>query len=69
MQEHQYPDLAKHKTLHNNMVQKTQELLKQSLHNENDVSTEAMSFLKNWWIEHIMVMDLRYKPYLEGKEK
>ncbi|NOY88872.1 MAG: hemerythrin family protein [FCB group bacterium] len=68
MEEHQFTDLAKHKIVHDRMVQKTKELLKQALHDEIDVSKETMSFLKDWWIDHIIVMDSRYKPYMEGKK-
>lgn len=68
MEEHLYPDLASHRIIHDRMVQRTRELRRLALHNENDVAAKTMSFLKDWWIDHIIVMDSRYKPYMEGKE-
>lgn len=63
-----FPDLAKHRIAHDILARRTSELREQALHNKNDVAVEAMSFLKDWWIDHIIVMDSQYKPYMEGKE-
>ena len=68
MEEHLFPDLARHRIVHDRMVQRTRELHRLALHNENDVAVKTMSFLKDWWIDHIIVMDSQYKPYMEGKE-
>ncbi len=64
MQEYGYPDLPKHRTVHSQLTQNTKELLAQSLHEESGTALKAMSFLKDWWIDHILIMDSRYKPYI-----
>lgn len=64
-----YPDLEKQKISHRHLAQKTKELFERYSQNENGIPLEAMSFLKNWWIDHIIVMDMRYKPYLEEIKK
>jgi len=67
MQEHQYPDLPKHRAAHSRLTQRTRELLTRCLHEESDTGVEAMTFLKDWWIDHILVMDSQYKPYILGE--
>ncbi|MBU1320561.1 MAG: bacteriohemerythrin [candidate division Zixibacteria bacterium] len=66
MEEARFPESERHRHLHRCLARKTQELRDRSLQNEEGISQEAMSFLKDWWIDHIIVMDMRYKPYIEG---
>jgi hemerythrin-like metal-binding protein len=61
-----YPDLEKHRAVHRSLTEKTQELTDQLMHNSQGVPLRTMSFLKDWWIDHIIVMDLKYKKYIEG---
>ncbi len=69
MEKVSYPDLAEHKVPHRRMVQKTHELLERYSHNEESIPLETMTFLKDWWVNHIVMMDMQYKPYFEDVEK
>ncbi|MFH1687400.1 MAG: bacteriohemerythrin [bacterium] len=66
MVDHQYPDLVRHKGLHSRMVQRTRELHAKAVSNHSEISEESMTFLKDWWIDHILAQDSRYKPYILG---
>jgi len=68
MEEHLFPDLAKHKTIHDRMRIKTDELRRRGLHHKKGVPAETMSFLKDWWLNHILVMDAQYRPHMKEKK-
>lgn len=68
MEKYSFPELEQHQQIHRHLTQKTKELSQRYMHNENNIPQETMTFLKNWWIDHIIVKDMRYKPYLEGVE-
>jgi hemerythrin len=64
MSESEYPDLKKHKATHAVMVQRTEDLSEQVRHDVESTADDVMEFLKNWWIDHILIKDSLYKPYL-----
>ncbi len=64
----QYPGTPHQKSLHTQMVQKTNSLRKSSACLKDEVARDALSFLKDWWLHHIVALDSQYKPYMEGKE-
>jgi len=68
MEKHQFPDFLKHKNIHDRMVQKTGALRRQNFHREDTTTSETMSFLKEWWLNHICIMDMQYKSYLPQKK-
>ena len=57
-----YPDLDKHKELHNELKEKLVKVGKKSLwdHDPN----QFMEFLKEWWIDHICDKDRVFLQYL-----
>ena len=69
MEKYLFPDLPRHKLVHDRMIQKTKDLCRRDLYQENrdDIATDALAFLKDWWLNHIVVMDSQYKPYLGGR--
>jgi len=64
MAEHQFPGLPQHKVVHERMVLKTEELCGLGLRHNDDAVPETMAFLKDWWVQHIRVMDAQYRPYM-----
>ncbi|GBE29393.1 MAG TPA: bacteriohemerythrin [Euryarchaeota archaeon] len=68
MEKHSYPGLADHKIVHAQMVKKTTELVNQAnnatMYHKDDVASSSMTFLKKWWLDHICVIDVKYKPFL-----
>jgi hemerythrin-like metal-binding protein len=62
MQEHEYPDFAPHKALHDRIRQKTIDLRE---HAHLVTGHDLLRFLKDWWVGHIQGCDKKYTPYLE----
>jgi hemerythrin-like metal-binding protein len=63
MQEHEYPDFAQHKALHDKIRKKTVELRE---HAYLVTGQDLLRFLKEWWVGHIQGQDKNYSPYLEA---
>jgi hemerythrin len=62
MQAHDYPSLAEHREVHNQMRKKTLALQE---HPDTVSGQDLLVFLKQWWIEHIQGEDKKYAPYME----
>jgi hemerythrin-like metal-binding protein len=62
MQEVDYPDLAAHKALHNDMRRQTIEL---RTHLTLVTARDVLVFLKDWWLGHIQGEDKNYASYME----
>ena len=63
MQSINYPELSKHKILHQNMTQKALEL-KQSVENNKRINViQVCSFLKDWLQSHILKEDVKYAKH------
>jgi len=62
MLSHDYPDLMRHKGVHDRMRQRTIDLL-----DNVDLVTgrDLLIFLKEWWCNHIQEQDKQYAPYLK----
>ena len=70
MQENHYPDFEAHRNSHEAFKKKTRELIvEQERTFSGEVALEVLTFLKSWWISHIMGMDQKYIPYLAKESK
>jgi hemerythrin len=67
MATHKYPDLGKHKAVHDAFVQKVLEFQRQYLSGKMAMSIDILNFLKDWLVTHIQVEDQKYAPYLKNK--
>jgi hemerythrin-like metal-binding domain len=61
-----YPDEQAHLAEHNGFTTKATELLER-FENGESVSTQALEFLKNWLIHHILEVDKAYVPFMREK--
>ena len=57
-----YPDLEKHRELHQDLAAKSKKLGRDSLMDKS--SHQYMNFLKQWWIDHIRNEDLAFRKFL-----
>lgn len=56
-----YPDLARHKRLHNSFTDMIQDIRWQYLHGfRPTINNEILIFLRNWLSKHILVEDMKY---------
>ena len=62
MQDVDYPDLAAHKALHDDMRRQTIEL---RTHLTLVTARDVLVFLKDWWLGHIQGEDKKYASYVE----
>jgi hemerythrin len=64
MEKNSFPDCHSHKIAHERLIQKTRKIneLKNSV--SGDISLDLFQFLKQWWLSHILEVDMKYKGYL-----
>lgn len=64
---HGYPDLSKHKAVHDAFVKQTRDLQERFNSGNTMISVEVMNALKDWLIKHIQGTDKRYSDFLNNK--
>lgn len=67
MQQHGYPDFAKHKAEHDKLTKQVLDLQKQYQTTKTALSMAVMTFLKDWLVNHIQGNDKKYGPFLKSK--
>lgn len=65
-QRYSYPEAAAHKALHDRFTATVMDVLMR-FESGDDVGLEALDFLKNWLVEHIMRADKAYAPFLAAQ--
>jgi hemerythrin len=63
-----YPDLRAHKLEHTAFVKKISDFRDDFESGRLGVSIDIMKFLKDWLLKHIKGTDMRYAPFLAGKD-
>lgn len=65
MEKKGYQGIEEHREEHKNFKEKLNKML-QSYHEKGNVSLiEILKFFKNWWINHILIMDKKYGIFLK----
>ncbi|MCK5880466.1 MAG: hemerythrin family protein [Sinobacterium sp.] len=64
MEQHNYPDISKHKLLHKELVRRVLEARECLASNQTNAAQDAQSFLTFWLKSHIKGVDTKYMPYL-----
>ncbi|SHO49407.1 bacteriohemerythrin [Desulfopila aestuarii] len=67
LEEHGFPGLADQQKSHRNYFMKMDELQEAMEKDGRDAAQEIYVFLRQWWINHIVLEDKEYGPYLRGK--
>lgn len=65
MQECNYPECEQQKKAHKEMTLKTQDISMLYQRTSGDFSLDTLQFIKDWWVNHIIIMDQKYKPFLK----
>ena len=65
-QQHDYPDTPAHKAQHDSFTGKAMDLLMRFEDGE-EVTFEALDFLKEWLVHHICEVDRSYLPFLRAQ--
>jgi hemerythrin len=67
MQANAYPEYARHKAEHENLVKRVLELQQQFQAGNAMLTMNVLSFLKEWLVKHIQGEDKKYGVYFNGK--
>ncbi len=65
-QQHDYPETPAHKAEHDGFTSKAMELLMRFEMGE-EITFEALDFLKEWLVHHICKVDRAYLPFFQAK--
>jgi len=68
LEEHGYPDLTRHKAEHKAYRIKIVTLCQDTISNEDSVPVELLTFMTDWWIEHILKTDMQYRPFFTSRD-
>ena len=66
MKKYNYPEYDIQRKAHLDLLQKTSEFIRQKQQFSGDITLDVFQFLKTWWTNHILIMDLKYKSYLKN---
>ena len=69
MIENKYPDFVAHKKEHTLYRKKTLSFCLDTMVNKHTVPQEILTFLKDWWVHHILESDMKYKGLSNSAEK
>ena len=67
MQANGYPDLARHKDMHQKLVSQVLDLQKKFQAGGDVLTMTVLSFLKDWLVSHIQGEDKKYGVFLNAK--
>jgi hemerythrin-like metal-binding protein len=62
-----YPDITNHIALHQSYLDKLNELMTESRKEEGLAVKDTYSFLRQWWMGHIVTEDKKYGEFLKSK--
>lgn len=67
MRDNDYPDIESHIELHRKFVNKTTEFLDRYTEEGGAIAEDILSFLKDWFINHIVKIDKQYTDYMNER--
>ena len=67
MLQNRYPGFFEHKRSHDQLVARVRNFQREVEAGSATVSLGLMNFLKEWLLQHIQGVDMKYGPYLNGK--
>jgi hemerythrin len=59
-----FPNIRKHKSYHYVMKLKTREIVQNYTKKHAFDKEEVLFFLRDWWVNHILIEDKKYEPLL-----
>ena len=64
LEEHRYPDLDCHKEEHIEFRNNTLALCQATMKHQDSVPVELLQVMRDWWMNHILQSDMKYKLFL-----
>ncbi len=72
MEKMAYPDLEGHKNIHKNFIMRMMKIQKGAIkmrQEKNTMLKETAVFLKDWFLNHILIEDKKYVEFLKASGK
>jgi len=67
LQGHEYPDLAAHKALHDELLRRVSQFYEDFQRGEIGITLRLLTFVDDWLKQHVGNVDQRYAPLLTSK--
>ncbi len=67
LRKYDYPGYVSHKSLHDDLTKQVVDLQNKFQEGKLLVTVQVMNFLRDWLSNHILNIDKKYGPYLQGK--
>lgn len=67
LQKHGFPEYQEHLLLHNSYQEKLATLTDNWKQQDERAAQNIYSFLRQWWLQHIVENDRKYGPFLQEK--
>lgn len=67
LRENGYPDFEDHLEKHREYKLKVSDFAVDILEYKEDLPTELLDYLNQWWVDHILKEDMKYKSFFEEK--
>jgi hemerythrin len=67
LERHAFPGLAVHREAHQDLLRQIKETVEKVEHTEGVEAHALLSFLRNWYSQHIEQLDQRYGPWLNER--
>lgn len=64
-----YPEFDAHQRVHRKYEYEVQSLIRRQAQPARALPYDLLSFLKEWWKEHVTDMDQRYAPFLRSRNE
>jgi hemerythrin len=68
MSEYDYPEYEKHKEQHIQFRKKTVSFSFDTMSYKEEIPNEVIEYLREWWVNHILFTDTKYKTFLPKEE-
>jgi hemerythrin len=65
LKENNYPDFSEHVSSHIKYIEQVTRFSLNIMNGDGNVPDELLQFLTNWWEQHILIEDQKYRSYLE----
>ena len=65
--EHGYPDIRTQREEHHEFRKKLAHFCDEAIIRDKLVPTQLFEYLKNWWVDHILEKDMKYRSFLKDR--
>ena len=67
MIENNYPEFISNKEQHKYFLKKITAFCLDTMEHKSTIPDEILTFLKKWWVDHILISDMKYKSLFSEK--